>query len=164
MTAIYNYIAKEDGRRPRCFRFACAAPLRNEEGGLEYTGEGKCRLLADHFEKKLSTGERLTGYRALIDTPEEAIMQKLRRKCFVQCSKRGDFNGFANVEITKAIRGMAKGKSPGPDGLHAEISPGLPALTELLRCLFNSIIRTGSLPEGMTRLFMVPLGEDDLRR
>ena len=51
--AMFRYLAKEDGRRPRGAPYACKSPLTDKEGVLRFTSKEKCHILADHFEEKL---------------------------------------------------------------------------------------------------------------
>ena len=46
-SALFRYLSKVDGRRPRVQTFPCATPPLDTEGRRVLTGSGKCRVLAD---------------------------------------------------------------------------------------------------------------------
>ena len=62
------------------------------------------------------------------------------------------------LEIRKAIGSLAARRAPGPDGLPTEVFSGLPALQEPLASLFTSLLQRGRLPQGMSPLYVIPLG------
>ena len=53
-------------------------------------------------------------------------------------------------EVRKAIRSMANGKAPGPDGLHAEMYKANEGMfSKYLTKLFNEMHAEGRFPETM---------------
>ena len=59
VSALFSYLAGQEGRKPRPKQFSCAGPLLDEGGTLRFTGVEKCTLLADHFERRFSSPEML---------------------------------------------------------------------------------------------------------
>ena len=53
-SALFSFLAREDGRRPRGMSYSCASPLQDAEGNRRFTEREKCELLADSFELKLT--------------------------------------------------------------------------------------------------------------
>ena len=66
------------------------------------------------------------------DARDEWEMRRLRRVCSQECRYQGGFREFALAEVSEAVKGTALGKSPGPDGVHAEVFRSLPAPHDLL--------------------------------
>ena len=59
LTAIYKYIEKTDGRKPKVFTYPCARPLTNQ--GRVFAGGGeKCSLLGEYFANRMTNPLLLT--------------------------------------------------------------------------------------------------------
>ena len=70
---------------------------------------------------------------------------------------KGKFDLFSQLEVSRAIGGLAGGKAPGPDMLPVEIFRHSPCLLRPLTDLFNCIVGRGRFPARLARLYIVPL-------
>ena len=61
------------------------------------------------------------------------------------------------VEVRRAVRTLAPGKTPGPDGLPGGAYKNLPILIPHLTRLMNLIYRTGAAPKPLRRVYLVPI-------
>ena len=150
-SAMFAYLAKAEGRKGKLTRYACAAPLKDEKGNLVVDDQQKVDLLSRHYENKFSAPAELRkgghGKQSARRTQSRPI----------HISVWGTFEKFKEVEVLKALDGLARGKAPGPDLLPVELFQRLPCLLGPLTQLFNCIVESGRFPQKMAKVFIVPL-------
>ena len=59
------------------------------------------------------------------------------------------------MEVLKAVRGVAQGQSPGPDGIPA----GLVGLVPVLTTLATGMVEKRTIPRELLEVHIVPLGK-----
>ena len=69
----------------------------------------------------------------------------------------GTFEPFREVEIVKAIRGLATNKSPGPDAIPAEVYRNLPSMVSAITALITKMVETGRIPKILLEVHLAPL-------
>ena len=166
-SALFTYLAQQEGRKPRPKQYSCADPLKNLSGQLRFTGREKCTLLVDHFEQRFADpslcgvdtreGEGRRG-ETLGDGAQLSILSGSRGKNKNLMRNRartvynkpvcGPFEDFTETEIRKAVDSVAPHRAPGPDGVASELLRNLPCLVSPLTQLFNVILRTGNFPQS----------------
>ena len=63
------------------------------------------------------------------------------------------------VEMIKAIRGLAKKIAAGPDGYPVEVLRNLPAALPVILQFFRRILAAGGMPVDLLRLYVIPHDE-----
>ena len=174
VSALFSYLAKQEGRKPRSDRFSCAGPLLDSQETLRFKGIEKCTLLADFFERRFSAPELIEsvekfeqyhttkgpvttgGQNPLLGkiTPSGELPTKGPLNIFRKPTE-GVFTAFTVTEIAKAVSSLATKKAPGPDGLVAELFRNLPALLTPVTVLFNMIMVGGRFPQSMVQLYLI---------
>ena len=61
------------------------------------------------------------------------------------------------AEVRKAVAGLNNNRTPGPDGIPAEIFRKMPSLFPYLCALLTAIYRTGDIPEALRRIYVILL-------
>ena len=166
--AIFRYLAKEDGRKPRAAKFSRSAPIKDTSGVRKFTNTDKCRILADFFEQKPKSPAPLDDPHLRVQSLSEKRRtpshggKKRRRSTATRGEKLmgtpGEpFVDFSVVEVREALYSLAEGKAAGPDGLVVEVYQNLPCVIEPLAELFSIILKVGGLPLSMLKLTIAPL-------
>lgn len=76
-----------------------------------------------------------------------------------ECEQGGTLTrAFDVTEMQQALHGLARGKSPGPDGISNEFLRALPVEgQQWLLDLYNDFLRTGNIPPGWSNSAIVML-------
>ena len=122
-------LATSEGREGKMNKYACQAPLKGLDSGELVAGpQAKASFLAAHssdkfgaFPQRTSRGQRRRGGLAA-----PAIFVRVR----------GKFDLFSQLEVGRAISGLAKGKAPGPDMFPVEVFRNAPRLLKPLTKFF----------------------------
>ena len=135
--AIFAHLAKQDGRKPKRHQYSRAGPLLDPENELHFFNEGKCTLLAGHFEQRFSQPRMLnlaaskswfssTSGPFAEGTPDWVLTARARTNIPVlqnfphalhKTQVRWPSVPFSHTEVQKAHVSLAIKKSPGPDGI-----------------------------------------------
>ena len=189
-TQIFKFIEKNDGRRPRAHRYPCSGPLTHE-GETVTKCQAKCDLLGDYFQQRLAKPQLPAEEQMKTNSPHTEKgkrsclpVQKTGKGPAGKPTKtvKGTKGKKPNkqrhaatwdvcptewlvpvraVEVAKAIDSMGTSKSPGPDGLLAEVFKNMPSLTQPLATLFTKILERGAIPNTMMELYIIPLEKPD---
>ena len=103
----------------------------------------KRHIMARRFEMGPAAAESLARGAGRTSAPSNAPPTEdgnNRLSCVANIFARRNATRF----ISGAVRSMAVGKAPGPDGFSAEVFARLPALTEILRLLLDCILKAWS--------------------
>ena len=147
-SAFFLGLARMEGRKPRSGAFPCKDPLLDPDGTRRFRAQEKCDLLANFFAERLS---------AQSDTkPGRPTSGKNGGEGY-RPPMRGEVEKVREVEVRKAIGGLAGKKAAGLDGLVAEVFQNMPCLIRPLTRLFDGILETGRMPQKMLQVVMIPL-------
>ena len=159
-SAFFNYLAKEEGRKPRDVLRPCHAPLLDDEGALRFVATEKCELLADYLGSKFqNAGDKKRCQVGSASSAEKRSSADSQKKSGRKASKHqkkipltpNRYGGemereseeIAPAEIRKAILNLATKKAAGPDGYTVEMYQHLQCPWEPIRRLFVTITQTG---------------------
>ena len=137
-----------EGRKPRSGTYPCKNPLLDPEGVRRFRAQEKCDLLANFFAERLN--ERS-------DKEPGPVTSRKGGSAGHRTPMRGRVEPVREVEVRKAIGGLAGKKAAGLDGLAAEVFQKTPCLIRHLTQLFNGILETGRMPQKMLQVVMIPL-------
>ena len=174
VSALFSFLAKREGRKPRADHFPCASTLYDSEGILRFTNEEKCALLADHFGRRFASPallEKLTTIEQYQTTlgpvtsgrhhpvvgksPSSHINLVPIPAGPYRKPVEGFFPARTETEATNAFPSLSPKKAPGPHGLMAELFRNLPRLLSPVTTLFNMRLATGRFPQSMVQLYLI---------
>ena len=149
-SAFFQGLARIEGRKPRSGTYPCKAPLLDPEGGRHFRAQEKCDLLANFFAERLN---------AKPDGGTVPTASKTRRGGGYRTPTRGTAEPVREVEVRKAIGGLAGKKAAGMDGIAADVFQTMPCLIRHLTRPFNGVLATGGMPQKMLQVVTIPLGK-----
>ena len=150
MRALFNYLAKAEGRKKVGFVPADATPMINNEGHLVLSIGERVQLITDTFYKRFSAPAEINPTINRHD-PNDVPLAPFRERIV------DDFHPVQMVEVVEAVKSLTGNRAPGPDGITATPLHHLPALYPYLQALYNAIYLTGRIPAPMCQLNLVPL-------
>ena len=130
MTKLSHTLATMDGHKRRGTSFSRPAPLE-QDGELFATGEAKCGLLADYFQKKLNGPLAQEELKSILEEIEISFDKSQQNWAPVEI-----------VEVVKATNSLSPQKAPGPDKIPVDVYLQLPALLPLMSELFAQMGNT----------------------
>ena len=147
-SALFLGLARMEGRKPRSGTYPCKDPRLDPERVRRFRAQEKCDLLANFFAERLN---------ARSDREPGRAPSKKGGSAGYRTPMRGKVEPVREVEVRKAISGLAGKKAAGLDGIAAEVFQKMPFLIRHLTRLFNGILETGRMPQKMLQVVMIPL-------
>ena len=152
---IFKIAHKGYGRGPKCFVYPCAAPIKVRD--TYYTTQReKCEELADFFWQKSNAKKEQ-------EKCEEGISLNAQNgtswggKETRRCTPEPVPQRAREVEVTKAIRGLATDKTPCIDAVPVKVYTVLPALKPIMPQTITLMVKTGNIPKPLMEVLLVPL-------
>ena len=147
--SLFAYLAKEEGRHKWGLSPADLAPLKLD-GQVVVGPRRKCEALAEAFCAKLTAPAESQS----MHDGTYSSAQPLPR---FREDLKGTPKPISELGVLKAAKGLAKRKTPGPDGLPVIPFVESPPIRKALVTIYNAIMSTGAVPVGLARIYMVPL-------
>ena len=138
--AFFAYLTRAEGRKRRGCVPADSRPLKDPRGGLVISTSsfGERFSAPAVVDRTLTLADRnhvpLPPFRRVVNGPHESVLMS---------------------ELRLALAHLASGKAPGPDGYPLEVFKRLPSLHPYLLALLNAMFRSGLIPGGLRRIFVV---------